>query len=74
MRLTLVKIFPLLFCRSRSFFVSHGVFLSLTEFSFSLTEATELTEDAVAAPAENTFINDFEQSEKSNSVYSVHSV
>ena len=35
---------------------------------------TELTEDAVAAPAENSFINDFEQSEKSNSVISVHSV
>ena len=29
------------------------------------TERTENTEDAVAAPAEDTFINDFEQSEKS---------
>ena len=35
---------------------------------------TDNTEDAVAALAENTFINDFEQSEKSNSVHSVSSV
>ena len=38
------------------------------------TELTDNTEDAVASPAENRFINDFEQSEKSNSVSSVHSV
>ena len=35
---------------------------------------TDNTEDAVAALAENIFINDFEQSEKSNSVHSVSSV
>lgn len=38
------------------------------------TEFTDNTEDAVATPAEDRFISDFEQSEKSNSVSSVGSV
>ena len=60
--------------QSISLFCFSQIFFSLTELSFSLTELTDNTEDAVASPAENTFINDFEQSEKSKSVHSVHSV
>ena len=54
--------------------LSHTDDLSHTEPEvLSLGEkCTECTEDAVATPAEDRLINDFEQSEKSNSVSSVN--
>ena len=53
--------------------LSHTDVLSHTD-NILHTECTENTEDAVASPAEDRFISDFEQSEKSNSVSSVSSV
>ena len=49
------------------------IVLSHTD-DLSHTECTDNTEYAVATPAEDRLINDFEQSEKSNSVSSVGSV
>jgi hypothetical protein len=49
------------------------IVLSHTD-DLSHTECTDNTEYAVATPAEDRLINDFEQSEKSNSVSSVSSV
>ncbi len=59
--------------------ISHGeYYLSKDDIlhtdNLSHTEGTDNTENAVALPADNSIINNFEQSEKLSSVSSVHSV